>query len=298
MIIVFSFNMGTYSIKDIELLTGIKAHTLRIWEQRYSIPVPKRTETNIRFYDDDDLKLLLNISLLNQNGLKISGITKMSPKEISELALSYSLSSEKDPMHIQSMITAMIDLDEQSFEKILSTCILQSGLEHTMMDVIFPFLNSVGMLWQTGAIDPAYEHFVSVIIRQKMIVAIDGQTKKKVPDERRFLLFLPEGESHELGLLFANYIIRQAGHHSLYLGQNVPLNDVIKVGERYKPDFIFTSLTSMFSINFAQELLEQLHSNFTSSKVLMSGRFFTMNQSMIHKEMKLIAHPEELKRFC
>ncbi len=290
--------MGTYSIKDIELLTGIKAHTLRIWEQRYTIPVPKRTETNIRFYDDDDLKLLLNISLLNQNGHKISGITKMSSKEISELALSYSLSSDKDPMHIQSMITAMIDLDESAFEKILSTCIVQSGLEHTMMDVIFPFLNSVGMLWQTGAIDPAYEHFVSTIIRQKMIVAIDVQTKSKILDSRKFLLFLPEAELHELGLLFANFIIRQAGHHTLYLGQNVPLSDVVKVGHRYQPDFIITSLTTAFNIGFVQEILDGLRLNFTSSKVLVAGRFFTLNAAMLHKETELIAHPADLKKFC
>jgi methanogenic corrinoid protein MtbC1 len=288
--------MGVYSIRDIELITGIKAHTLRIWEQRYSIPTPKRTETNIRFYDDDDLKLLLNISLLNQNGHKISEITRLDPSTISELAVNYSLKSEKDPVHIQTMIAAMIELDEVAFEKILSTCILQSGLEHTIMEVVFPFLTTIGMLWQTGTVDAGYEHFATNIIRQKMIVAIEGQVSKKETANKKFMLFLPETELHELGLLFANYMIRNGGQHTLYLGQNVPLEDVMKIGKRYEPNVIMTSMTSTFSQEYAKEVLERLRSEFPKSKVVVTGRFFTLNHDMITKEMELVSHPDDLKK--
>lgn len=288
--------MGVYSIRDIELITGIKAHTLRIWEQRYSIPTPKRTETNIRFYDDDDLKLLLNISLLNQNGHKISEITRLDPSAISELAVSYSLKSEKDPVHIQTMIAAMIELDEIAFEKILSTCILQSGLEHTIMEVVFPFLTTIGMLWQTGTVDAGYEHFATNIIRQKMIVAIEGQVSKKETAKKKFMLFLPETELHELGLLFANYMIRNGGQHTLYLGQNVPLEDVMKIGKRYEPNVIMTSMTSTFSQEYAKEVLGSLKEEFPNAKVVVTGRFFTLNPDMISEEMELVGHPEDLKK--
>ena len=289
--------MGKYSIKDLELLTGIKAHTLRIWEQRYNMPIPKRTETNIRFYDDDDLKLMLNVSLLNQNGHKISEITKLTVKEISELALIHSIQSKNNSAHIQTMISAMIDLDEIAFEKMLSTCILQSGIEHTMMEVIFPLLNSVGMMWQTGAVDPAYEHFVSNLIRQKLIVAIEGQTINRNSDVKKFLLFLPENEHHELGLLFANFMIRKSNQHSLYLGQNVPLNDVYKVGKRYNPDIILTSMTSTFTHDYANQLLVDLKNHFPNSRILTTGRFFSINKAKLSSEMELVAQPQDLSKF-
>jgi DNA-binding transcriptional MerR regulator len=289
--------MGRYSIKDIELLTGIKAHTIRIWEQRYSIPLPKRTETNIRYYDDNDLKLLLNISLLNHNGHKISEIIRLNAKEISDLIVTYSLQTEKHPVIIQTMISSMIELDEIAFERTLSTCILQLGLENTMMDVVFPFLGAIGVMWQTGTINPAYEHFITNLIRQKLIVAIEGQPLRKDVAGKKFLLFLPETELHELGLLFGNYMIRKAGHHTIYLGQNVPLIDVEKIGLRYQPDYIIVSMTTTYTLEFASEMLTALRDKFQSSRVLVTGRFFNQYPDMVGVGMEVIKQPVDLSKY-
>lgn len=286
--------MGRYSIKDIELLTGIKAHTIRIWEQRYNIPLPKRTETNIRYYDDNDLKLLLNISLLNHNGHKISEIIRLTPKEMTDLALSYSLQTEKHPVIIQTMIAAMIDLDESSFDRTLSSCIAQMGVESTMMEIVFPFLRAIGVMWQTNTIYPAYEHFVSGLIRQKLIVAIEGQPMKSQPEGKKILLFLPESEFHEIGLLFANYMIRKSGNHSVYLGQNVPMADIEKIGLRYLPDYIFISMTTTFSVNYAVEMLTALKSKFKSTLFLVTGRFFNQYPVTVLEGMQVIANPQDL----
>lgn len=288
--------MGHFSIKDIELLTGIKAHTLRIWEQRYNIPRPQRTDSNIRFYSDDDLRLLLNISLLNQHGHKISEISRLDEKSLRELAVNYSLRSEKHSAHIQSLIASMINLDESAFERILNKSILQYGLEATMTEVVFPLMASIGMMWQTGTINPAYEHFISNLIRQKLIVAIDGQTNS-LGSGKKFLLFLPEGESHELGLLFGSFMIRNAGHATLYLGQSLPISDLKQISERYTPDFLLTSLTTGFPQPMAESLLKEMQAYFPSATVLVTGRFFVDHVKQLPESIKLIRNPDDLKMF-
>ena len=177
--------MNQFSIKDIEVLTGVKSHTLRIWEQRYGIPLPKRTPTNIRYYDDDDLKMLLNVSMLNKQGHKISHLTKMSKDELEKLAFSNALDSSESNIHIDSLLAAMFKLDEIAFEKILSTHLIKNGLEQTMINLFFPFLKRIGVLWQTGQVNPAFEHFMSNLIRQKIIVAIDSQTFSTSDDAKK-----------------------------------------------------------------------------------------------------------------
>lgn len=204
--------MSVYSIRDLEQLSGIKAHTLRIWEQRYNIVSPKRTDSNIRYYDDVDLKLILNISLLKDHGFKISHIAEMSEAEMKGEIIKITSKSNSSSEQVQALTLAMIELDEERFDKIISTNVLQLGFERTMMQIIYPFLVRVGVLWQTGAIHPAQEHFISNLIRQKLIVAIDGQVVKHNPNAKKFLLFLPEGELHELSLLFANYLVKSRNH--------------------------------------------------------------------------------------
>ncbi|MBK7853276.1 MAG: MerR family transcriptional regulator [Bacteroidetes bacterium] len=289
--------MAQYSIKDIEMMTGIKAHTLRIWEQRYNIPLPKRTSTNIRYYDDEDLRLLLNISLLNLHGHKISEITRFSDKEIRDLAINYSIRSEKHEVHIQSLMSTMINLDEQSFEKILSTSILQYGLPRTITEVIFPFMNMLGVMWMTGTVNPAYEHFITNLVRQKLIVAIDGQVNTVSNKKKKCLLFLPEGESHEIGLLFANYMLRAAGHHTLYLGQNLPISDLQRVKEKYNPDIVFTSLTTGFPLLVAKGMISELNSFFPDSTILLTGRYFVDKLQELEGNVHYIQSIEDLKVF-
>lgn len=288
--------MGHFSIKDIELLTGIKAHTLRIWEQRYNIPRPQRTDTNIRYYTDDDLRLLLNISLLNQHGHKISEISKLDESAIRDLAVNYSLVSDRHSAHIQSLIASMINLDEQSFERILNKSILQYGLEATMMEVIFPLMASIGMMWQTGTVNPAYEHFITNLIRQKLIVAIDGQSSAP-RSSKKFMLFLPETETHELGLLFGNYMIRNAGHSTLYLGQSLPIVELKQISERYIPDFIFTSLTTGFPQQMAESMLKELQHYYPTSTILVTGRFFVDHLKQLPEKVHLVSNPDDLRKW-
>ena len=250
--------MAQYSIKDLEHLSGIKAHTIRIWEQRYSILNPKRTDTNIRFYDDDDLKTILNISLLNEHGYKISKIAKMSGAEIAEEVVQLSQQKVPNLQQIHVLLVSMIEMDEERFDKMLTTAILQRGLEKTMLEIVFPFLVQTGILWQAGSISPAHEHFVSNIIRQKLFVAIDGQMPTDPETSTRFLLYLPEGELHEIGLLFCNFILRARGKHVMYLGQNLPLSDLENCVQYYKPHCICTAFTAVFERDQIQLHVNQL----------------------------------------
>ena len=218
--------MSTYSIKDLELLSGIKAHTLRIWEQRYQFILPKRTDTNIRYYDDDDLKLVLNIALLKDNGYKISKIAKMEGAKMREEVLRLTDKNLRYPDQINALTFAMIDLDEDRFEKIMASNILKLGFESTMINVIYPFLSKIGVLWQTGAINPAQEHFISNLIRQKLIVAIDGQFVNIHENSSKYLLYLPAGKLHELTLLFICYLIKARHQKVVYFGQSLPFEDL------------------------------------------------------------------------
>lgn len=244
--------MSQYSIKDLEHLSGIKAHTLRIWEQRYELLNPKRTPTNIRFYDNDDLKLLLNISVLNDHGYRISKISRMTREEMQAEVQRLSQEYCHYPDQIQSLCLAMVDMDEARFDRVMSSNIDRIGLERTMLDVVYPFLTRIGILWQTGAINPAQEHFITNLIRQKMIVAIDRCSVVATERTRKFILFLPEGEMHELGLLFAYYLLKSRNHSVLYLGQSLPVDDVLTVVKVVQPDYVF----GIFNIHAGREATE------------------------------------------
>ena len=237
--------MKKYSISDIEGLIGIKAHTIRAWESRYNLVPPKRTPTNIRFYDEDDLKLLLNIVTLNGKGYKISRIAKMSKQQISEMVTQFKSDWNNDAVQVLHLSDATLKYDEVAFAEILSGCINEMGLTKTMDLVLFPFMKKVGMLWQTGAIDPSHEHFASNLIRDRIIVEIDKVVKPEKENPKRFLLFLPEVEMHETGLLFARYLLKKCGMDTLYLGQEIPYSDVKKVIGSYQPDYAFIVLTSL-----------------------------------------------------
>jgi DNA-binding transcriptional MerR regulator len=191
--------MNSFTIKDLENLSGIKAHTLRIWEHRYNFLKPSRSFTNIRYYSNEELKKILNISLLNKYGFKVSHIDKMSEDEISQKILSLTQAEAQQERIINELIKQMIELDIVGFEKTISGHIATKGIEKTITQIIFSYLEKIGVLWQTNHINPAQEHLVSNIIRQKLILGIEGvQTPLKV--NKSILLFLPEAEYHELGL--------------------------------------------------------------------------------------------------
>jgi DNA-binding transcriptional MerR regulator len=234
-----------YSISNIENLIGVKAHTIRAWEVRYNLVPPKRTATNIRYYQEDDLKNLLNIVTLNENGYKISKIAKMSKQQVADLVIQLKTDWNNDTVQILQLSNATLNYDELAFSTILAGCIEEMGLVNTMDLVLYPFMKKVGMLWQTGAIDPSHEHFASNLIRDRIIVEIDKVKKPRKANCKRFLLFLPESEMHETGLLFARYLLKNCGHETLYLGQEIPYSDLKKVIDSYKPDYTFMVLTSL-----------------------------------------------------
>ncbi|MBC7566006.1 MAG: MerR family transcriptional regulator [Pedobacter sp.] len=237
--------MKNFSISDIEALIGIKAHTIRAWETRYNIVPPKRTATNIRYYGEEELKMLLNVVALNENGYKISKIAKMSHNQIHNLVTQLKTDWKNDSMQMLHLSNATLEYDEKQFSDILSGCVAEMGLIKTMDLVLYPFMKKVGMLWQTGTIDPSHEHFASNLIRERMIVEIDKLDMPVKDDAKRFILFLPEGEMHETGLLFTRYLLKKCGHEMLYLGSEIPYSDLKKVVASYKPEYAFITLTSL-----------------------------------------------------
>jgi len=263
--------LATYSIRDLENISGIKAHTLRMWEQRYEILQPKRTDTNIRFYDDDDLRLLLSISMLNDNGYKISKIAKMGRDEIHRFCGSLHDVNDEFAHQINALTLAMVELDEERFEKVFASNTLRYGFEETMTKLIYPFFERVGLLWQTGTVLPLQEHFVSNLVRQKLIVAIDAQLPVKGADVPKFVLFLPEGEMHELSLLFACYLLRSRKNQVFYLGPNVPEDDLKSIHETCHPDYFLSILTASVGKEVTQGYIDRLSSNFPATKILLSG---------------------------
>lgn len=287
--------MSSYSIKDLEQLSGIKAHTLRIWEQRYSLLSPKRTDTNIRYYDDQDLKLILNVALLNDNGVKISKIASMASNEIREEVMKLTERSLTHDDQIHALTICMIEMDEERFDKILSTNIIKLGFEQTMMNIIYPFMSKIGVLWQTGAINPAQEHFISNLVRQKLIVAIDGQIVKG--GGRKFLLFLPEGELHETSILFASYLIKNKGHKVIYLGQTTPFEDLISVYNLHQPEFLLTVITTSPSSENVQEYLNTVSKKFPSTNILVTGYQVIGQDLVFPSNVRLLNYIRDIKDF-
>ena len=287
--------MSTYSIKDLEQLSGIKAHTLRIWEQRYNLLLPKRTETNIRYYDDEDLKLILNVALLNDNGFKISKIAGMSETEMREEVVKLTEKSLTHDDQIHALTICMIEMDEERFDKVLSTNILKIGFEQTMVNIIYPFMSKIGVLWQTGAINPAQEHFISNLVRQKLIVAIDGQIYKG--GGKKFLLFLPEGELHEVSILFATYLIKARGHKVIYLGQNTPNEDLSTVYKLHNPEYLLTVITTSPSAENVQEYIYSLSERFSNSQILLSGYQIVGQDLKFPQNVKTMHYIRQIKEY-
>ncbi len=262
--------MTKFTIKDLENLSGIKAHTIRIWEQRYSFLKPSRTDTNIRYYSNDDLKTILNISILHKYGYKISHINNMSVNDVQARVAELNLAGAQQERIVNELIQVMVDLDIAGFEKIIDKQIAANGIEKVILRLIFPFFERIGILWQTGHINPAQEHLTTNIIRQKLIVGID-QAKPVLRLKRSFLLFLPEREHHELGLLLVYYLLKKRGAEVFYIGANVPLKDAQFVYETKKPDFIYIHLTSTSpGFNF-EKFLRQTSEKILKTKIIISG---------------------------
>ncbi len=280
--------MYSFTIKDLENLSGIKAHTIRIWEQRYSFLKPGRTGTNIRFYSNEELKKILNVALLNKFGFKISHIDKMNEGEIREKILLLNQLEAQQERIVNTLIQNMVDLDLESFEKVLDEFITVRGIEKTISQIIFPYLEKIGILWVTNHINPAQEHLVTNIIRQKLIVGIQN-INSPVKIDKSVLLFLPDGEYHELGLLFMNYLLKSKGVSTIYLGCSITVNDIDYIVKLKNPDYLYTHLTSCGSKFNFEKFISTISKKITNTPVIISGQ-------LIHNYEKKIAPPIHFKR--
>ena len=262
--------MGQFSISDLEQLSGIKAHTIRMWEQRYGLLRPERTATNIRLYCDDDLRRLLNVTTLCGRGQRISQVARLTDAEMSQAVLACCDDAHDYHGQVNALLAAMLGFDEHRLGQLLSQAIKHLGFEHAMLFVVYPLLQRIGIMWLAGTIDLSQEHLLSHLLRQKILAATDALPS--VPETaRRWLLFLPADELHELALLFMNYALRLRGQHTLYLGQNLPTAELGAVCQAYKPAAVATVLTTQPERGRILEFAQEVAAHCPSGMVVLYG---------------------------
>jgi MerR family transcriptional regulator, light-induced transcriptional regulator len=259
-----------YSIKDLERISGIKAHTIRIWEQRHNILNPTRTETNIRQYSCEDLKKIITLGSLNARGLKISKLASLNDKELGLEVLRHSQNSEDVEFQIEKLVTSMIDFDGRAFDNVLRTNIEHMGFDGAFERLIYPFFDRVGVLWQLGSIDPAQEHLISNLIRQRLIIETDKLLPKSNND-KILCSFLPEGEYHELGLLYYSYLAVKEGFELSYYGQSTPYSSVKTAIENKNPDLVLFSFVQSMELSKLQNYIHTVTTDFPRLQICVSG---------------------------
>lgn len=247
-----------FTIKDLENISGIKAHTIRIWEKRYNLLQPQRTDTNIRYYSSASLQKLLNIVLLNKNNVKISKIALMSDDQIivnaRELAFKIAVNDEA----VNAFKLAMFQFDKVMFNNTYNKLLHKKTFREIFKDVFMPFLNHIGLLWQTDTLLPAHEHFISNLIAQKIQINIEKLEYSNANSDKTFVLFLPENEIHELGLMYLNYELVLRGFNTIYLGQSLPINNLDYFFDSDTKICFITSLTVMPQTGKVQEYFVEL----------------------------------------
>ncbi len=260
---------NVFSIKDLENLSGIKAHTIRIWEKRYGLLEPMRSETNIRHYNVENLQKLLNVTLLYNNNYKISKIALLSPEKIAELVHQIGVSENSVNHVLANFKLAMMNFDEALFLKTYNELEQEKDFSAIFFDVLIPLLHEIGVLWQTDTITPAHEHFISYLIKQKLLVNIEKLQSAPKDSNQTFVLFLPPNEIHELGLLYLNYEILRNGHKTIFLGPSIPLESLTDVQKRFDNITFITYITvepspenaNNYLNEFAEKLLSDNNSN-------------------------------------
>ena len=263
--------MAIYSIGDLAKLSGIRAPTLRMWEQRYGVLEPKRTESNTRYYDDDDLRHLLNVAVLNRHGVRISKIADLPHRELQRRVAELTLDGEAADTVLDALTLSMLEMDEARFEKIFALNVAQLGFEATIMTVVFPFLEKLGVLWLTGSVKPVQEAFTSGLIRRKLLVATDALPVVPDPDAPRLLLYLPKGESQEMSLLLLNYLARERGLRTYYLGRDVSVADLEDAYPLVRPQIVFTMVTETFTHARLSDYVAEVRRACPGADFLISG---------------------------
>lgn len=272
-------NPQKYSISDLEKLTGIKAPTIRIWEKRYGLITPERTDTNIRFYSELQLQRLLNVSLLNRHGIKISRIAGMTDDQVKAEVTRISESPGGDDGFLPDLIGAFSDLDEDRFERILNSSILKLGFEEAFLHVVFPLVEKVNLMWQIGKISACQERFTHNLIRQKLVVVTDGLAGQVSNTGNHYLLYLPAGHYDEILLLFANYVLRKRGHQIVYLGPSIPLDHLRSFPNRELIDHLVVALNLPFTDKDLHRYTDELMQIFPTGKLT----FICMSMNEMHE---------------
>ena len=289
--------MANYSIRDLAKLSGIKAHTIRIWEQRYSIIEPKRTASNIRYYTDQDLKFLMNIAFLNRKGIRISKIAKLSKEEIKTEVDQLSKTEAEHTDNFQDLAMSMMELDEPKIGKILSKCFSQNGVEDTILNVLVPFLEKASLLWLTGSISSMHEQFASCVIRRRILTEITKLKTKKGQDIPKILLYLPEGDQQELYLMFVQYLLKKRNIEVIYLGTKIVIEDLQLAASIHKPNFIYTIISERHKCYVPECYIGRLSEGVEVPHLLISGFQHSSKQSESPDNVTVLEDLNELLEF-
>jgi len=286
--------MTVYSIKDLEYLSGVKAHTIRIWEKRYNLLDPERSDTNIRSYSDDDVRRILNVAMLIKNGYKISIVASFSPEKLHSEVIRISRNTTNPEKNTDQLLYHTVNLDTFGFDALLNDIIRENGFSNTIQQVIFPFFERIGILWQSGSIFSAHEHFVSNLIRNHLII----ETAKFVPNEsaKTILFFLRDNEWHEMGLLYFNYLAASAGFRCVYLGQSLPFSDLSNLLVNSKFDYVCTSFIAAIEKSELELYMANLSLVFNSNRILVAGRQITIHKPKLPGNVSVIKNSSEFLR--
>ncbi|MGZ8544410.1 MAG: MerR family transcriptional regulator [Flavisolibacter sp.] len=289
--------MNRFSISELSRFSGIQSHTIRIWEKRYNALQPMRSEGNTRYYDGEQLRRLLNIVSLMKVDRKVSELARLPDEKLNKLVSAFTLdvkARDHEEYFISQLIAAGMEYNESHFEKLFSHCLLRYGLPDAYKKIILPLLNRVGLMWTDSSIPPAAEHFISNILRQKLYTAIDAlpPVKSSLPP---WILFLPEEELHEIGLLFAHYLIRQSGQPSIYLGANMPLSSIKEIINSIQPGKILIFLVHNDDPLETTRYLQALHTA-TKKPIFIAGHPELISQVEKHKKIKWLRSVEDLEK--
>lgn len=292
--------MNFYQISELQRLSGIKAHTIRIWEKRYAIIAPHRTDTNIRYYDDVQLKRLLNVAVLVAAGYKISKIAAFSPGQLKEAVSQVQQEQPLDKqsgLYISKLVSAMLQFDEATFSPAFDEIIAKYGVEQGVLQVIYPFLHKTGLLWSVDETLPVQEHFASTLIRRKFLARIDAMAEPPAKKQKKFIVFLPHHEWHELGTLFGELLIRSRGHQVINLGPSVPFEELEYTIALLQPDYLFTLLTSDSYAEPLTKLSATLSAHHKKTTLLLAGHENRLVPFTESRNLKLLRYPKDILMF-
>lgn len=272
-----------YSIKELEHLSGIKAHTIRAWESRYALISPERTETNIRYYTDSDLKRLLNVAVLVQGGARISKVAEMTDAEMKEAVVNTGNYEANFNSYVNALKAAMLDYNDQAFDAVVSRCIIKYGAEKALLQIVGAFIKEVGLLWQVGAIRVSHEHFASNLLKMKLFSLVDQAIRDRSGSAKGgYVLYLPANELHELSLLYLYYVLVSKGHRVIYLGQDIPLSYLPEVTNKTGIVNFVSVFTTSPHVTQVTEYLQQIVEVFPKNQC----KFFFSGRQLKEEEIK------------